>query len=434
MPVHASIHVGQQFACPLISSQLDVLEVDIHGIRDEGGDGRLLSLEVVSYINSRKVPLSCIDNRVLKVFTDSDASCLFFEKLLNNGGAAAGIALLTQPIKSDPTSNSHENPLEYGPENDLEKSVENNSSSNPDSSTGSLKSRIGDRSGSASEIESRSDSKVESKSEPKIEVRSESNIESPKGHKSVLQKSANNEKRLGNRFLMIYFDLNGLSPSVRAVWLTVNLADSLAPCLEFVTRESDLELKESSRAALSGLGGYFLENDQDRAYMKQSISNLVGKAETAESVTDNSGLPGIGQRKKMNVLDSFTLRRSATPYERAVSRPVLSQKSSSIYKGPAPLVKQEPGSSSSSSPVLISVTTGDTPEGDVERSHSLIRQVILASFRLRGISSKTHSDYKLLYQHTFRSMVFAFRNKLNGRIELDDLQDRVQKQLSVYLA
>lgn len=429
MPVHALIHVGQQLACPLIpiQDQQNVLEVDIHG---GGGDGReyVWSLQVVSYINSRKVPLSCIDNRVLKVFSGSDTSCMFFEKLLNNGGAAAGIALLTRPMpmKTGATAETTGNDLQNCLGGDLGSSKSDSSSASTSASgsgsgsgsAGPSKPKIGTDLAPTTEIESRSPSKARSKA----------------GSKAKSDKSESYREKLDNddRFLMIYFDVTGLSPSVRAVWLTVNLADLLAPCLELVTKGSDVELKETGRAALSGFGGYFLGNDQDRAYMKQSISDLIGKAEMTHPLADNAGLPGIGQRKKMNVLDSFTLRRSTTPYERAVSRPALNQKSSSIYKGPAPVVKQESGSSSSASPALLA-TTGDGVEGDVERSHSLIRQVILASFRLRGISSKSHSDYKQLYQHTFRSMVFAFRDKLNGRIELDDLQDRVQKQLSVYL-
>lgn len=64
-----------------------------------------------------------------------------------------------------------------------------------------------------------------------------------------------------------------------------------------------------------------------------------------------------------------------------------------------------------------------------------IQRLVLSGLRLQGIT-KTSTEYKELYYHTFKSVEFAFRNYLKQQTlpPIDVLQDGVDTLLNLYLS
>lgn len=69
-----------------------------------------------------------------------------------------------------------------------------------------------------------------------------------------------------------------------------------------------------------------------------------------------------------------------------------------------------------------------------KRNMAIVQKVILSELRMRGIS-RDHSEYKQLYHHTFKALCFALRERLSlgSGIELDEIQEKADKLLSIFI-
>jgi hypothetical protein len=69
-----------------------------------------------------------------------------------------------------------------------------------------------------------------------------------------------------------------------------------------------------------------------------------------------------------------------------------------------------------------------------KRDMAVIQRVILAELRMRGIG-RDNCEQKQLYHHTYKALCFALRAKLSlgSGIELDEIQEKADKLLSIFI-
>ncbi|GMM37753.1 hypothetical protein DASC09_050780 [Saccharomycopsis crataegensis] len=156
---------------------------------------------------------------------------------------------------------------------------------------------------------------------------------------------------------------------------------------------------KSLGGSLGGGGGDANSNALTTAMIQQMMMNDSTNGEDPKPTQ-------ISENKKKDKIDQVLEKRN--------------DPTKSLYRAP--------------SVVLPNTENSKASKDSANKIKLTIQRIILSGLRLRGIT-KSSSEYKDLYYHTFQSVDFTFRNHIRAKVlpSIDILQDTVDTLLSLYL-